>query len=161
MDLVIAIVIDIDDPRAADVTALLEAHLTFARATSPSCHVHALEIEKLLEPSITFVSARRGETLLGIGALKQLDNEHAEVKSMHTTESARGQGVGRAIVAHLLNVAAEAGCKRVSLETGTQGGFIAARSLYESIGFAECEPFADHTSNAHSICMTIDLEALT
>ncbi|HEY4398699.1 MAG TPA: GNAT family N-acetyltransferase [Acidimicrobiia bacterium] len=153
MDLVIAI----DDPRADDVRTLLDRHLAFAREVTPSDHVHAMEADDLLGPAVTFFSARRDGLLLGVGALKRLDETHAELKSMHTSEDARGQGVGRAMVDHLLAVAADRNSRRVSLETGTMDAFAPARSLYTSAGFRPCAPFGEYTANPHSACMTIDL----
>ena len=92
-----------------------------------------------------------------MGALRRLDDTHAELKSMHTSVAARGQGVGRAMVAHILTFGASSGYKRVSLETGTMEAFAPARSLYEKAGFVECEPFGDYTANPFSTCMTIAL----
>ncbi|MEO8696799.1 MAG: GNAT family N-acetyltransferase [Acidimicrobiales bacterium] len=153
MDFVIAV----DDPRAEDVRALLERHLTFSREVTPIGHVHALDIDGLLDPAVTLFSARRDGVLLGIGALKEIDESHAEVKSMHTSGLVRGQGVGRAMVDQLLAVAAGRGYLRVSLETGTMDGFTAARALYAKAGFVPCPPFANYTDNPHSTCMTIAL----
>lgn len=153
MDLVITSV----DPRAPDVRALLEVHLAFARQVTPPGHVHALELDGLLDPSITVFSAREAGLLLGIGALREIDRAHGEVKSMHTAAPARGRGVGRAMVDHLLAVAAERGYRRVSLETGTMDAFAPARSLYARVGFRPCEPFGDYASNPHSTCMTLHL----
>ena len=152
------VVIAVDDPRVDDVRALLEAHLAFSRAVTPPGHVHALGIDGLLDPAVTFFSAHRGGVLVGIGALKRLDASHAEVKSMHTSEAARGQGVGRAMVDHLLAVAAERNYQRVSLETGTMDAFAPARSLYTKVGFAPCEPFGEYTANPYSICMTMTID---
>ena len=153
MDLVIAV----DDPRSDDVRTLLDRHLAFAREVTPPDHVHAMEVDDLVGPAATFFSARRDGVLLGVGALKRLDETHAELKSMHTSEAARGQGVGRAMVDHLLAVAADRGCRRVSLETGTMDAFAPARSLYAKVGFEPCTPFGEYTINPHSACMTIDL----
>ena len=100
--------IAIDDPRRKDVRALLEQHLAFARASTPAEYSHALDLCGLLDPSITFFSLRLEGNLLGVGALKELDPEHAEIKLMHTSKDARGQGVGRAMVAQLLAVARRA-----------------------------------------------------
>jgi putative acetyltransferase len=147
-------VIAVDDPRRDDVRALLEQHLAFARSVTPPEHVYALDLEGLLDPSITFFSVRAGGELLGVGALKQLDPEHAEVKSMHTAKAARGQGVGRAMVDHLLAVAAERGVRRVSLETGTMDAFAPARSLYAGAGFTSCGPFGDYGESPTSAFMT-------
>ena len=147
-----------DDPQRPDVRELLDAHLAFARATSPPEHVHALGHDGLLHPSITFFSARRTGTLLGVGALKHLDQHHAELKSMHTSRAARGHGVGTSMVRHLLAVATVRGYGRVSLETGTMADFAPARRLYAELGFVPCPPFAQYTDNPHSTCMTISLD---
>jgi len=151
------LVIAVDDPRTDDVRTLLDRHLAFAREVTPPDHVHAMEVDDLLGPAVTFFSARRDGVLLGVGALKRLDEAHAELKSMHTSESGRGQGVGRAMVDHLLAVAADRGYQRVSLETGTGSAFLPARSLYTKVGFEPCAPFAEYTVNPHSACMTIHL----
>jgi putative acetyltransferase len=153
MDLVIAV----DNPRNDDVRTLLGRRLAFARDVTPSDHVHAMEVHDLLGPAVTFFSARREGVLLGVGALKRLDNEHAELKSMHTSESARGQGVGRAMVDHLLAAAADRSYQRVSLETGTMDAFAPARALYTKVGFKTCAPFGKYTDNPHSAYMTVDL----
>lgn len=146
------------DPRAEDVRGVLHQHLTFANATSPPGHVHALDIDGLLAPSVTMVGARQADgTLAGVGALKRLDERHGELKSMHVREEARGQGVGRAMLSHLLSVAGARGYRRVSLETGAMAEFAPARALYESVGFEVCEPFGDYTDNPYSLCMTLQL----
>lgn len=149
------LVISIDDPRVDDVRALLERHLTFAREVTPPAGVHALDVEALLDPNITLFSARLDGKLLGVGALKQLDESHAELKSMHTVEAARGQGVGRALVAHLLAVAADRDYQQVSLETGNTDVFAPARSLYTKAGFRPCAPFGEYIGSPTSACMTI------
>jgi putative acetyltransferase len=153
MDLVIAV----DDPRTDDVRTLLDRHLAFAREVTPPDHVHAMGVDDLVDPTVTFFSARRDGVLLGVGALKRLDEAHVELKSMHTSEAARGQGVGRAMVDHLLAVAADRSYQRVSLETGTMDAFTPARSLYTKAGFEPCAPFGEYTVNPYSACMTIDL----
>ena len=153
MDLVIAV----DDPRIDDVRTLLDRHMAFAREVTPPDHVHAMEVDDLVDPDVTFFSARRGGVLLGVGALKRLDETHAELKSMHTSEAVRGRGVGRAMVDHLLAVAAERSYQRVSLETGTMDSFAPARSLYTKVGFEPCAPFGEYTVNPYSAFMTIDL----
>jgi putative acetyltransferase len=149
--------ISVDDPRARDVRALLERHLAFTNATSPPEDMHALDVDGLLDPAVTFFSFRRDGELLGVGALKQLDAGHAELKSMHTTAAARGRGIGRAMLAHLVGVARDRGCSRVSLETGSMPAFAPARSLYASAGFIPCEPFASYTPSPNSTFMTLSL----
>ena len=145
------------DPRAPDVRRLLEAHLAFARAVTPPGHVHALDLAGLEHPSVTVYGARQDGRVRGIGALRRLDDEHAELKSMHTSDDARGQGVGTAMARFLLDEARAAGLRRVSLETGTDDAFTPARSMYTSLGFVPCPPFGDYVANEHSICMTIQL----
>ena len=117
--------------------SLLERHLEFARSVTPPEDVHALDIDGLLDPEVTFFSLREGDIVLGIGAIKRLDDTHYELKSIHTAEEARGRGVGRAVVEHLLEVATDRGAARVSLETGAQEEFAASRALYARLGFVE------------------------
>jgi putative acetyltransferase len=149
--------ISLDDPRAPDVRRLLEVHLTFARAQTPPEDAHAMDADALVDPAVRFFSLRRDGVLLAVGALKRLDSEHAEVKSMHTIESARGRGVARRMLEHLIAVARAEGFRRLSLETGTMAAFAPARSLYGSAGFIECEPFADYRLSPNSAYMTLYL----
>lgn len=146
-----------DDPRRPDVRELLEQHLAFAHEVTPTGFVHALGLDGLLDPSVTFFSARRDGVLVGVGALRELGPSHGEVKSMHTAASARGKGVGRAMVVRLLEVARSRGYERVSLETGTTDGFAPARRLYESMGFEACEPYEGYAASPHNMCMTLAL----
>ena len=144
-----------DDPRRDDVRVLLEGHLAFADAHSPAEDVHALDLDGLLDPAVTFFAARCDGRLLGVGALRVLDVGHAELKSMHTAAAERGQGVGRSMVRHLLAVARQRGLRRVSLETGTVPAFAPARSLYASEGFTSCGPFGSYRESANSTFMTM------
>lgn len=150
-------VISADDPRADDVRALLARHLEFARTHTPPEGVYALDLTGLLDPAVTFFSYRRGGTLLGVGALRQFAQRHAEIKSMHTAEAARGQGIGRAMLSHLIAVARQRGCHRVSLETGSMAAFGPARALYASAGFRPCGPFGDYPESPTSNFMTMAL----
>ncbi len=147
-----------DDPRAADVRQLLAAHLAFAGEHTPPENIHALDIQSLLDPAITFFGYRDGTGLLGVGALRQLDPGHAEIKSMHTAQAARGRGIGRAMLTHLLGVARQHGVRRVSLETGTTAAFAPARALYASAGFRPCEPFGDYQRTPDNTFMTLWLD---
>ncbi len=151
--------IAVDDPRAADVRGLLERHLAHMNALSPPEDVHALDVDGLVDPAVTFFSARSGGRLLGVGALKQLEPGHAEIKSMHTAEEARGRGVARALLDHLLRVARDRGARRLSLETGSQPGFAPARALYAAAGFTPCPPFGDYRPSPHSTFLTRTLTA--
>lgn len=138
--------------------ALLERHLAFALSVTPPEHAFALDVDGLLDPAITFLSYRDDGELLGVGALKQLDAGHAEIKSMHTAQAARGRGIGRALLGHLLELARSRGCRRVSLETGTMAEFAPARALYSSAGFVACGPFADYQPSQDNCFMTLALD---
>jgi putative acetyltransferase len=150
--------IRVADPGLPDVVALLEGHLAFAALHSPPEDVHALDLDALRHPSITFLTARRAGQLLGVGALKVLDPDHGELKSMHTLSASRGSGVGAAIVERLLDEARTRGLRRVSLETGTMDAFAAARRLYARAGFVSCAPFGDYSPSRNSTFMSFDLE---
>jgi putative acetyltransferase len=150
--------ISIDDPRAEDVRELLERHLAFANTHSPPEDVHALDVDALLDPAVTFFSFRPGGQLLGVAALKELDRHHGEVKSMHTTQVARGRGIARAMVDHLIAVARDRGYRRLSLETGSMEAFAPARSLYARAGFGLCGPFGDYRPSPNSTFMTMSLD---
>ena len=149
--------ISFDDPRAEDVRALLERHLAFTEMHSPPEDCHALDIDGLLDPSVTFFSFRRHGVLLGMGAVKQLDQDHAELKSMHTAAAERGGGIGRAMVEHLIGVARDRGCRRISLETGSNAAFAPSRALYTRAGFTSCEAFGDYVPSQNSTFMTLSL----
>ena len=149
------IVFAVEDPRDEDVRVILERHLAYSNEVTPPGHVHALAVEDFLNPAVTLYGARRADALLGIGALRRLNAAHAELKSMHTVESVRRQGVGRAMVDHLLAVAAARNYEQVSLETGTMAAFAPARALYRQVGFRPCPPFGEYTENQNSVCMTL------
>lgn len=150
--------VDTDDPRAPDVLALLDDHLTDMYATSPAESVHALDPSALTAPGITFWTARDTTgSLLGCAALKQLGPTDSELKSMRTATAARGRGVGASVLAHVLAVASGRGIRTVHLETGTQDYFAPARRLYERVGFVECPPFADYVLDPHSVFYRLEL----
>jgi len=144
-----------EDPRAGDVRRLLKAHLAFARGQTPPEDAHAMDVGELLDPSVTFFTLRQGGALLAVGALKRLDAEHAEVKSMHTAPAARGRGVGRRMLEHLIAVARAEGYRRLSLETGSMAAFAPARGLYAGAGFEPCEPFGQYRLSPNSTYMTL------
>jgi len=151
------LLIRVDDPRRDDIQAVLEQHLAFSRMVTPAPGVHAPALEGLLDPAVTFFSARLDGELVGVGALKQLDQTQAEVKSMHTVQSARRRGIGEALVEYLLSVATDRNYRRVSLETGTMDAFSPARALYAKLGFTPCPPFGQYVDSPTSACMTIEL----
>lgn len=149
--------IRVDDLRGPEIAALLQEHLNDMYATSPAESVHALDLDRLRHPSITFWTVWDGATLAGCGALKEIDAKLAEIKSMRTAHSHRRRGVARHLLHHMLNVARERGYKRLSLETGSPEYFAPARTLYESMGFTYCGPFADYVEDPYSQFMTIRL----
>lgn len=146
-----------DNPARTDVLALLNEHLQHMYALSPAESVHALDLERLQLADITFWTARDGDLLLGCGALKELNPEHGEVKSMRTPTALRGRGAGRALLEHILKEARRRHYKRLSLETGPQEAFIPAVRLYESVGFSVCGPFGEYKPDPYSLFMTLVL----
>ena len=149
--------IEFDDLSRPAIHSLLNEHLRSMRSLSPPESVHALDLAKLHAPDITFWSAWDGALLLGCGAPKELDRVHGEVKSMRTPNSHRRRGAGRAILAHIVEVARSRGYERLSLETGSMEAFKPAQTLYESFGFAYCGPFGDYREDPNSVFMTLRL----
>jgi putative acetyltransferase len=156
-----ALIFTIEEPTNTEVLTIIAAHLAFARETTPEEHVHALDASGVSGPTITLFGAREEGILLGIGALRELDPTHGELKSMHVLKAARGRGVGRGMVAHLLTVARERGYARVSLETGTHEGFNAARAMYSQMGFSTCPPFGDYAPHPGNTFMSMELRPAT
>ena len=145
---------DLTDPRVVD---LLQYHFTSARAQTAPGSAHALDIAGLQTPNITFWAAWDGDTLVAVGALKRLAEDHGEVKSMHTVASARRSGIGSAMLQHIIAFARSRGISRLSLETGSWDHFQPAVALYRKHGFVECPPFADYAQDPNSVFMTLDL----
>jgi len=143
-----------DDLRGPEIRALLQEHLESMKLYSPPESVHALDIEALRKPDITFWTVWENSELLGCGALKELDPHHGEIKSMRTSTRHRRQGVATAMLTHILEEARRRGYKRLSLETGSNEPFAPARSLYATFGFTYCEPFADYSLDPYSVFMT-------
>jgi len=145
----------LEDPR---VVALLHTHVTRARAETARGSAHALDLAGLRAPEVTFWSVWEGDTVLGVGALKQLSADHGEIKSMHTAEAARGRGVGSAMLRQIMTAARERGMSRLSLETGSWPYFAPARALYARHGFVECGPFGEYRRDRNSVFMTKGIE---
>ena len=143
-----------DDLHGAQIAALLTLHLAEANAWSPPGSVHSMPLERLREDDVTLWSAWDEGNLAGCGALKALAPGHGEIKSMRVHPDYRRTGVGRAILEHLLAVAATRGYTRISLETGRPEPFLPARTLYAAYGFAECPPFAHYVADDFSLCMS-------
>ncbi len=145
---------NLQDPRIAQ---LLQEHLADMRRASPPESVHALDLDKLRQPEITFWSLWVDGDLAGCGAIKHLDMEHAEIKSMRTANQFRGLGYGAAMLEHILKHAQTIGLKRLSLETGTPDFFIPAQQLYRKYGFETCGPFGDYREDPFSMFFTRQL----
>ena len=149
--------IRVDDLRGPEIKELLEAHLELMRAITPPESVHALDLEGLRKPEVTFWTMWIDEELLCCGALKEIGPCHGEIKSMHTAARARGRGLARKMVEHILNEARSRNYTRLSLETGSFDAFIPARALYADFGFKMTEPFGDYELDPHSAYMTLEL----
>jgi putative acetyltransferase len=143
-----------DDLTGPEVQALLAEHLRAMHSISPPESVHALDLPGLRRPELTFWTVWSGGELLGCGALKELDPQHGEIKSMRTVRAHLRRGVARAMLEHLMSIAAQRGYRRLSLETGVQSAFEPARRLYEAFGFQVCPPFSDYGEDPNSVFMT-------
>lgn len=149
-----ALEIRTDDLSGAAIRHLLAQHLQGMTLHSPPESIHALDLDGLRQPSVTFWSAWDGEELLGCGALKELEPGHAEIKSMRTATAHLRKGVARAMLAHILAEASRRGYARVSLETGSAAAFEPARRLYAAFGFEPCGPFPPYVEDPYSVFMT-------
>jgi len=147
----------LDDLRGPEIAALIREHLQGMAELSPPESVHALDLNGLRRPDVTFWSAWEQGELLGCGALKELDPLHGEIKSMRTASAHLRKGVARSILAHIMEEARRRGYRRLSLETGSMASFEPARRLYTAFGFEECGPFADYTLDPCSTFMTREL----
>ena len=146
--------IRLDDLSSREVIGLLNEHLHSMAQHSPPESVHALDLDGLRQPEVSFWSAWEGAQLLGCGAIKQLDATHGEIKSMRTASAHLRKGVAAALLQHILVEAGKRRYRRLSLETGSAPAFAPARSMYARFGFVPCEPFADYVPDPHSVFMT-------
>lgn len=147
-----------EDPGIIDVHTLLLEHLADMRKHSPPESVHALDLAALRTPAITFWTVRDNNVLQGCGALKQLNNKSAEIKSMKTATRHQRKGIANLLLSHMVAVAKKRDLSSLSLETGTPDAFIPARQLYASFGFVECPPFGDYGHDPYSVFMRLDIE---
>jgi putative acetyltransferase len=150
-------VIKLDDLLGEEIVELLEEHLDDMRATSPPDSIHALDLTRLKNPSIKFWTIWQGKTLAGCGAIKKLDSTHGEIKSMRTANNFQKNGIGSALLIHLINEAKFMGYQKLSLETGTMDFFKPAHRLYTKYGFTDCEPFGDYGEDPYSKFMVLNL----
>ena len=146
--------IRVDDLRGPEIHQLLLEHLQNMALHSPPESVHALDVQALRQPDITFWTGWDGTALLGCGALKQLDADHAEIKSMRTATAHLRKGVARQMLAHIVDEARCRHYQRLSLETGSAKAFEPARVLYAEFGFTACGPFASYLLDPYSVFMT-------
>ena len=149
--------IRIDDLTGPEVAELLEQHISDMRAISPPESKHALDLEGLRRPEITFWTVWDGTSLAGCGALKELDASHGEIKSMRTSPAYRNRGVATKLLRHIIDEAKARNYRRLSLETGSMPFFEPARRLYTKFGFTRCGPFADYREDPNSVFMTREL----
>ena len=147
----------LDDLSGPQIARLLHEHLRGMRQNSPPESVHALDLEGLRQPEITFWSVWEGSALLGCGALKELDPRHGEIKSMRTAAAHLRKGVAARLLEHILEEARRRSYRRLSLETGSGPAFAPAHSLYTRFGFRPCGPFADYAEDPFSVFMTREL----
>jgi putative acetyltransferase len=146
-----------DDLSGSEIYELLQEHLQSMRRHSPPESIHALDIEALRKPEITFWSVWDGGELLGCGALKEIDFQHAEIKSMRTSSLHLRKGVAKNLLDYIIKEAKRRGYSQLSLETGSMEAFEPARKLYANFGFRYCEPFADYVEDPYSVFMTREL----
>lgn len=149
--------IRVDDLTGPEIIQLLHEHLQGMRQISPPESIHALDLDGLRKPEITFWSVWHGSDLRGCGAIKELDAKHGEIKSMRTVASHLRKGVAATLLQHIVEEAQLRGYRRLSLETGSAPAFQPARNLYARFGFAPCGPFAQYVDDPHSVFMTREL----
>ncbi|MCJ0868211.1 GNAT family N-acetyltransferase [Streptomyces sp. AP-93] len=144
----------VDDLSGPEVARFLDEHVRQMRSITPLESKHALDLDALRKPEITFWSVRDGDALVGCGAIKRLDAGHAELKSMRTAPIRKRSGIASLLLEHIIAETKRMGFTRLSLETGTAEFFLPARKLYEKFGFIPCAPFADYQPDLNSTFMT-------
>jgi len=144
----------IDDLSGPEIAAFLQEHVDEMRSITPLESKHALDLDGLRQPEITFWSVLDGDSVVGCGAIKRLDPDHAELKSMRTTRARKRSGIASHLLEYIIDEARRMGFTRLSLETGSAEFFRPARTLYQKFGFELCDPFADYRLDPHSVFMT-------
>jgi putative acetyltransferase len=148
------IAITTESPLGADLALLMARHTADMHAETPPESIHMMDAGQLAVPEVSFFVMREDGHPIGMGALKRLAGTHGEIKSMHILHEVRGRGLSKAMLAHLLEAAQNAGLTRLSLETGAEAIFAPARGLYERAGFAYCPPFEGYRLDPNSVFMT-------
>ncbi len=149
--------IKVDDLHGPEIAALLTEHLECMARVSPKKSRHALDLDGLRMPDITFWTAWDGTELAGCGALRELNATHGEIKSMRTARAFLRRGVAWEVLRHIVAEARRRDYRRLSLETGAMEYFVPAHRLYHKFGFRTCAPFAGHVEDPNSVFMTLSL----
>ncbi|WP_370692958.1 GNAT family N-acetyltransferase [Pseudotabrizicola sp.] len=149
--------IALESPLGSDLAVLMHRHTLEMHADTPPESIHMMDASQLASPGIWFFVMREEGDPIGMGAFKRIDAGHAEIKSMHILSEVRGRGLSRRMLEHLVDAARAEGFARLSLETGVQPTFVAARALYSNAGFTECPPFEGYTDDPNSVFMTRSL----
>lgn len=152
-----SITITEESPVGSDLRLLFERHTADMHADTPPESIHMMDASELAIPAVRFFVMRDVGMPVGMGAFKRIDDAHAEIKSMHVLAEMRGRGLSRRMLTHLIDEARAAGFRRLSLETGVQPTFVAARALYAKAGFTECPPFEGYWNDPNSVFMTRQL----
>lgn len=152
-----SITITEESPVGSDLRLLFERHTADMHADTPPESIHMMDASELAIPAVRFFVMRDVGMPVGMGAFKRIDDAHAEIKSMHVLAEMRGRGMSRRMLTHLIDEARAAGFRRLSLETGVQPTFVAARALYAKAGFTECPPFEGYWDDPNSVFMTRQL----
>jgi putative acetyltransferase len=147
----------VDDLAGPEIARFLEAHLAEMASVTPPGSMHALDLEALRAPEVTFWTMTEGEEMVATGAIKLLGDGHGEIKSMRVAPEHRRRGLASAMLVHLIAEGRRRGLSRLSLETGAFAFFDPARRLYERHGFEYCEPFGDYRPDPNSSFMTLAL----
>ncbi|WP_134725827.1 GNAT family N-acetyltransferase [Paracoccus luteus] len=151
------VTIAVESPLGADLDLLFERHVAAMHADTPPESIHMMPRAALDDAAITFLVLRDGDVPVGMGAIKRIAPDHGEIKSMHVLVEKRGGGLSRQLLAALIDHASAAGLARLSLETGVQPTFVAARGLYAAAGFRECPPFEGYGPDPNSVFMSMPL----
>ena len=149
--------IALESPLGSDLDLLMQRHTLEMHADTPPESIHMMDASQLANPGIWFFVMREEGEPIGMGAFKRIDGAHAEIKSMHILSEVRGRGLSRRMLEHLVDAARAEGFARLSLETGVQPTFVAARALYSNAGFTECPSFEGYTDDLNSVFMTRSL----
>lgn len=149
-----ALTIAAESPIGADLALLFQRHTADMHADTPPESIHMMDAGELAVPAVRFFVMREDGVPVGMGAFKAIDGRHAEIKSMHVLTEARGRGLSRKMLDHLIAQAQAEGFTRLSLETGVQPTFVAARALYAKAGFVDCPPFEGYWDDPNSVFLT-------